>query len=224
MAELIQAKIDWGAVPGLAEALEHAPKHLVREVGRAMNLIGRSDIEKLRREQLSGGEGRIKVSFKGLRNAFKHKAADSRKVADLNHLWLSEYTGWKMFRIFQVGGTIQPRTSRMLTVLTDFGRPAGRKRRWTQKQMKAALKSGELKVLRTRGGPVIVQDKELKTKKGKLRKGSRMEIVAYLVPKTRQKKRLDFFANFEANKAEHERLLAAAAQMAMEKAAGQVKK
>jgi len=118
MADLV---VRYDQIPRFARAMKLAASEtLVRETGRALNLIGKSDIQKMKSEQLTGG--RLNVRFKGLLNAFKFKATESAGASSISQLDLDEYTGVKMFRIFQTGGEISPRRARTLTVLAPGAR------------------------------------------------------------------------------------------------------
>src|ERR1700693_6368612 len=105
---MADVRFSYADFPPFARAMrEAAPKNLVRSTAKALFLIGKSDIEKMKSEQLSGG--RLNIKFKGFRNSFKSKVTPSAGSArSVNELQLSEYTGAKPFRLFQTGGDIRP--------------------------------------------------------------------------------------------------------------------
>jgi hypothetical protein len=213
----ISFEIDFSQVAGFGQAMERAPGKLLRSTALAFKRIGRSDIDKLKREQLSGGGGGLHIRSKGLRNAFKSKA--STNVQQFDQIKLSEYTGWKAFKIFETGGTIVPRNRRLLTVLTKEGRDGSGKRKWTQKQITSMVRSGELRVIRTPKIVMLVRNVggryKSGSRRGQFKSGARNEIVAYLVPSVKIRKMLDFYGNFSRNSAEHERILDEAALEAL---------
>lgn len=197
-------------IPTFAKALkEAAPEHLRRAMGKAFSRIGKSDIEKMK-TSLSG----LNIRSKRFRNSFKFKATDSREAKSINDLQLSEYTGAKPFRIFQTGGTITPTKSKMLMILTDAARNKGGTRKYSQKELSAMIASGQAKIIQTKAGPAVIQVEKL-TKGGNYRKGAKAVILAWLKPQVQEKKRIDFFANFESNSAAHDEILAAAAEEAI---------
>jgi len=213
MADLV---VRYDQIPRFARAMKLAASEtLVRETGRALNLIGKSDIQKMKSEQLTGG--RLNVRFKGLLNAFKFKATESAGASSISQLDLDEYTGVKMFRIFQTGGEISPRRARTLTVLAPGARTAGGKRKYSMKELRDMIRSGAAEIIPTRNGPVVATPEFKTTKKGKLRRQSRITVLAYLRPRVGEQKRIDFFGNFEANAAEHERILGEAGDRAIGK-------
>jgi len=213
MAEEITFSFD--DVPAFGRAMrEAAPKFFVRELGKAFYQIGKSDNQKMKQQLQSSG---LNIRSKGFLNSFKFKASDSREAKSISDLSLNEYTGAKPFRIFQDGGTITPSSSRLLTILTDAARTAGGKRKFSQKELEAMIASGQAKIIQTKAGPAIIKVDNLTTKSGRYKKGAKLTILAWLKPRVAEKKRIDFFANFESNGADHERILSAAADAAIEK-------
>jgi hypothetical protein len=189
-----------------------APANLLKASGKAMFLIGRSDTDKIKTEQLQGGS--LNIKSKGFLNAFKSKASDSREVKSLDQLQLSEYTGAKPFKIFQDGGDIAPVKSSLLTILTAAAKTAGGKRKYSQQELRAMIDSGQAKIIQIpNAGPAIVL---AQTKTGKDKKGP-LVVLAWLKPRVHEDKRIDFYGNFEKNSAEHERILDEAAQWAIDK-------
>jgi len=200
--------------PPFARAMRvAAPRHLVRAVGKAFFRIGKSDIERMKTQ----GLGRLNIRFKGFANSFKFRATDSRLAKTVDQIQLSEYTGAKPFRIFDIGGEISPIHARTLTVLAAGARNAAGARKYTRKQLRAMIESGEAKIIPTKAGPAIVKSDERLTKKGTLRRGSKVIILAWLRPRVSEQKRIDFEGNFQANSGEHERILAEAADEAIAK-------
>lgn len=190
-----------------------APRYLMRAVGKAFFRIGKSDIDKMRTE----GLGRLNVRFAGFRNSFKFRATDSRSARSVDQIQLSEYTGAKPFQIFEYGGDIAPLRARTLTVLAPGARNGAGSRKYTRKQLRAMIQSGEAKIIQTRSGPAIIKADERLTKKGALRRGSKVTILAWLRPRVKEQKRIDFEGNFQANAAEHQRFLDEAADEAIQK-------
>jgi hypothetical protein len=202
------------SIPAFAKALrEAAPKHLLKATGRAFYRIGKSDIEKFKNEQLSGG--RLNVRSKGFINSFKFRATDARKVKSVGQLELSEYTGAKPFRIFQTGGDISPAKAKVLTILTDSARNGQGTRKITQKELSAMISAGQAKIIQTKAGPAVIKVDERTTKSGKLRTGSKATILAWLKPRVTEEKRIDFFGNFTSNAGAHEAILNEAAEEAI---------
>lgn len=211
--------IDYSQVTDFETAFKKAPHKLLRSTAHAFMRMGKSDITKLRTEQLSGGAGHLNVRAKKLKNSFTWYAP--QRVQQIDQLYLNEYTGWEAAKIFETGGTIVPRRKRLLTILTDNARSASGQRLWTEKQFTSMMKNGQLNVIRTKRTLIVTRNVGGRYKKGKnkgnFRKNSRVEIVAYLVPKARMPKRLDFYANFERNAGEHEKILGEAAQEALDR-------
>lgn len=205
--------VTFGGFPKFAKAMkEAAPEHLIRATGKALYLMGKSDIAKMRRDGLAG----LNIKSKGFRNSFKFKATDSRNVKSLNALQLSEYTGAKPMRIFQTGGTVTASKARLLTILTGSARDGSGRRIYTQKELKAMIASGAAKIIQTKAGPAIILNTVQHTQRGKVKTGAQSVILAWLKPRITVKKRIDFFKNFDSNASEHERLLAEAAEWAIE--------
>ncbi|MEO6077873.1 MAG: hypothetical protein ABIP54_03735 [Candidatus Andersenbacteria bacterium] len=165
---------------------DKAPALLATGVKEAFKKIGRADIRKLQREQLSGGSG-LNVRSKGFKNSFKAKVNGK----DLDNLQLSEYTGFKGAQIFETGGTITARNSKTLTILTDNARDGNGKRLMDRKQLRQLINSGKLKIIKTPKGIYIVSP-------------DAKEVIAVLKKSVKIKKRLSFFSNFETNQAEHD--------------------
>lgn len=211
-------EIDWSQIKRFGEACLEAPHTVSVHLAKALAAMGKSDITKLRSEQLSGGGGGLNVQFKGLRNAFKYKATDPEKAFNLSKLFLDEYTRWPGAKIFQTGGVITPKRAKNLTILFPGMKSKG-KRKIKQKELRALIDSGEARIIKTTKGPLIIREKVKYTKKGNVRKGAKTEILAALRPMSRQKKRLSFFENFNANAAEHERLLNEACEKALQEMA-----
>lgn len=211
---MLQVDIDWSSVADFGKAFEQAPQELLKAVAQAFRNMGKSDIDKLKKEQLSGGGGHLKIRRKGLVNAFKQKVKEGK---DFSQLTLDEYTGWKAFKIWETGGTITPRTKRLLTVLTDKARDSSGKRKYTQKQLQGMIQSGELRMVRSKKIVLIVKNVGVRNKSGGFRKNSRNDIIAFLVPKVHLKKMLDFYGNFARNESEHQRYLDNAAGEALGK-------
>ena len=190
-----------------------APEHLIRAVGRAFYLIGKSDIAKMKTEGLTG----LNIKSAKFRNSFKFKATDSRNVKSLNEIRLSEYTGAKPFRIFQVGGDINPTKSRLLTILTPSARTAGGTRKYSPQELQMMIANKLAKVIKTRAGLAIIKEDQRNKKNGQPRAGAKSEILAWLKPKVTERKRIDFFSNFSNNAAEHELILGRAADEAIDR-------
>ncbi len=208
--------LSFADLPKFAEAMRvAAPGHLRRATGRALFKIGKADIEKMKREQVEGG--RVHGRSKGFINSFKFKASDSREVRTIDQLQLSEYTGAKPFRIFQTGGEIRPEHSRTLTVLGPGMRNASGRRKYTPEKIRAMIESGEAEIIKTSRGAMIVTPEFKRTKTGKMRRQSKVTIIAYLKPIVHELKRIDFFGNFESNSAQHEAALDEAATVAIDK-------
>jgi hypothetical protein len=210
--------IDWSQVKRFGAACLKTPVTIARHLARGLKLIGKSDITKMRSEQLSGGSG-LNVRFRGLKNSFKFKSTDDDRAFQLNKLFLDEYTRWPGARIFQTGGTITPKRAKNLTVLMPSMRGANGKRKVTQKELRALIDSKQARIIPTARGALIIREKASLTKKGKLRKGARTEILAVLSRHSRQQKRLSFFENFQSNQSEHNRILDEAVEKALQEAA-----
>lgn len=201
-------------IPQFAEVMkDKATPHLIRAMGKAFYRIGKSDIELMRGPGLAD----LKIRREGFRKSFKFKATDSREVKSVDELRLIEYTGAKPFQIFQTGGTIEPHNSHTLTILTDAARAITGRRKLSQKELKAMIDSGQAKIIQTKAGPAVVKIDEKTTKKGHLRKGSKWTILAWLKPKATEQKRLDFFANFDANASAHDSIMTMAADEVVKK-------
>ena len=177
--------------------------------------MGKSDIEKMRNDQLSGG--RLNIRFKGFRNSFKSRVTPAAGEAQsLNQIQLSEYTGAKPFRIFQTGGEIAPVRARTLTVLAPGARNAAGGRKIGRKELRDMVRAGEAEIIQTKSGPAIVKPQMKLTKKGTYRRGAKVIILAWLRKLLTEKQRIDFFGNFESNSPEHERILAQAGDEAIQ--------
>ncbi len=213
-------QFDFSQIATFARAMKiAAPDHLLRSMGRAFFLIGKSDIEMMKQTQLSGG--RLNIRSKRFANAFKSRATDTRRIESIDKLVLSEYTGAKPFRIFETGGEIEPRQSRTLTILAPGGRTASGQRKYTQKELRDLVASGVLKIIQTKSGAAIVKAEDRLNKKGASRIGSKVTIIAWLRPRVHETHRIDFLGNFQANAGEHERLLAEAGERAIDQTIAQ---
>lgn len=193
----MEIKIDMPQVHGWADAVAEAPDLLAKHLVAAFQQAGKQ-LQEAVRADLSRG---LKIRAKGLVKTFKAKAADASRVqGNINKIFVDVYTKWKGAGPFETGGTIAARRARSLTVLTDLARGAGGRRRWTQAELKAKIASGEFRIIRTPRGAMIVQDKSMKlTKKGKYRKGARINVIAFLKRAVREPKRLDFYGVFNRN-------------------------
>jgi hypothetical protein len=205
MSEL---SVNFGSVPAFAKALKQAaPEYIKIETGKAFYKIGKSDTERMRSQGLGG----LNVKAKYFRNSFKYFATDSRQVKSVDQIRLSEYTGAKPFKIFQDGGDIVPFRAKMLTILTAAARNPGGKRKYTQKELKAMIQAGVAAIIKTKeGAAIILVNKQRK-------KNQPAVVLAWLRPQVHETKRIDFWANFEANNAAHEVILDAAAQAAIDR-------
>lgn len=200
------------SIPPFEQAIrKSAPNHLVSAMRKAFHQIGKSDIDKLKTEQLSGGK--LNIRSKGFRNSFKSKTNDAKTI---NQLTLREYTGAKPFQIFETGGTITPHKSRVLTVLTDAARTAGGKRKYSQLELRELINNKLARIIQTKAGPAIVLEAKT-TKTGKLRRGAKMTILAWLRPNVTEDKRIDFIGNFERNSGLHNSFLESAAEECIER-------
>jgi hypothetical protein len=214
MAEGIGTNINWQSIPLIAQAMkEAAPLEFARSIGKAFYKIGKIDTDTMR-QQVSGA---FKVNRKGFVNSFKFKAADSRTVTNLNQLYLSEYTGAKPFRIFQTGGNVVPTSAKTLTILTDAAKTAGGRRKYPAWQIRAMIDSGEARIIKTPRGAMIVREKISYTKTGKMKHGSRVDVLAILKPVIHQKQRIDFFKNYDSNEAAHESIYSVAMEEALQR-------
>jgi hypothetical protein len=206
----------YDGIPSFAKALkEAAPEHLIRATGRALFKMGQSDIAKMKSEQLQGGS--LNIKSKKFLNSFRFKASDSRQVASIEQLQLQEYTGAKPFKIFQDGGDIAPKRSKLLTILAPGGRTAAGARKYTQKELKAMIDSKQAIIIQTKAGPAIILNPNYTTKGGKAKTRNAYTIIAWLKPQVHEQKCIDFYANFENNSAQHQQILDAAAQEAIDK-------
>ncbi len=221
MAEARLASVEIFGREDIIALMRGAPQELKRELGRAFFKIGQYDIQTLRRRQLSGrNTNGLNVRRRGLGRSFKFVASDSRKAKDLGDLFLTEYTRWPAAEIHQAGGTIRPKRGRALTILTDEARTAGGavKREYRRGGLARMIREGQASVIQTRRGPIVVRHRGGLTKSGKPRKGTRDEVVAFLRPSVRLRKRLDFFKNHERNTRRHNVVIDQAADRALQKA------
>jgi hypothetical protein len=200
-------------VNGAAELqrnLKLHPKILAKETKSAFKKIGRSDLSKFKKEQLRGGS--LNVKSRGFLNSFKSKVTGT----SANDIALHEYTGAKPFEVFQSGGTITPHKGKYLTVLAPGARGADGKRIVTQKQLRAMLDSGDASIIKLKTKLAIILNDHAKRNKDHVPK-----VIAWLVPEVHEKKRIDFFQNFESNEAAHERIWAKAAENVVNELAGE---
>ncbi len=197
-------------VDGFARVLKESPTDLLRELAKAYGQIGRGDIESMR----SRLPGKLNIRAKGLSKSFKYKSTDPGKASDFSKLFTSEYTGWRASRIFQSGGTIVGK-GKSLTVLTDAARGAGGRRKYTQAQLRSMIASGKARFVPTPHGVLIVMNKGGVTKTGKMRKGSASIVLAVLKKQVSEKKRLDFYENFQSREGIHEDILETAVENAL---------
>jgi hypothetical protein len=215
----MQVSATFGDFEQFASAMKTAmPKYLIQETAKALTKIGKSDILKMKTEQLQGGQGgSLNIKFKGFANSFKSKATDagevSNNVTSLDQLKLSEYTGAKPFAIFQTGGTITPKNSKTLLVMT----PIGRKLFKNRIELKRAIDTGEVIIIKTKIGPALVRNLNKLNRRGQIARGSRTDILAWLKPSVTEEKRIGFFKNFADNENMHEVFLGMAADEAMRK-------
>jgi hypothetical protein len=104
-----------------------------------------------------------------------------------------------------------------MTILTDAARTAGGKRKFSQKELQQMIQAGQAKIIQTKAGPAIIKVDPTTTKSGRARQIKKITILAWLKPRVSQRKRIDFFANYDNNAAEHERIFGEAAQRAIDK-------
>jgi hypothetical protein len=215
-----QSSIDITKIEGFAQMLAESPRLLLQGLAEGFREIGRYDIETLR-ERLPG---KLNVRAKGLAKSFKFKATDPAKASDFTKLFVSEYTGWTAADVFQTGGTIAGK-GKMLTVLTDAARGPSGKRRYTQNQLRQRIAQGKARMVPTPRGILIVEDKGGLLKSGKgFRKGSRSIILAILRKQVTERKRLDFYENFQQNDAAHQGILEVAVEDSLIELAASKKK
>lgn len=187
----------------LGKALSFSPKIASQQTAMALRRIGVSDRDKLEREQLS-------VNFpkrtRRLKNAFRIASPDAKKIQRPSQLFLREWTNWKAFGVFQSGGV---QTSGNGMMLVWINRETKRK---YAKKLNQFRREKRTAIIRANGKLLLVADlTSISAKSLKARKGSRTVVLGVLRNRVTQKKRLSFFENFQANRAEHERLLGDAA-------------
>jgi hypothetical protein len=76
------------------------------------------------------------------------------------------------------------------------------------------LASKEAVIIKTKAGPAIILPEKY-TRSGKLRKGSKAIILAWLKPTVTEQKKIDFYLNFEDNNGIHNVMLEDAADHAI---------
>jgi hypothetical protein len=193
------------------QAMAEAPAELHRGMVSAFREIGKGDSQAMREQVAS----RFNVHRKGFVNSFKAKVDSTETATGDGGASLREYTGAKPFRIFETGGTVQASRSRSLLILTSgAGRSDSGKRRFSKLEIARLLDSGEAKIIVIRGRPAIVKLAQ-KTKTGKFRRGAKDEIIAFLQPSIQEKKRIDFFKNFDGRESIHNDILEKAAESAL---------
>jgi hypothetical protein len=188
--------IDFSQIAGFAETMELAPELFASELVSAFQNAGKTINEQIRAAAAQG----LKLKTKGTAKVWKYKAADKNKIGgNVNKVFVDFYTKWKAASIFETGGTIHPAIASALMVLTDLGRGPSGKRRWTSQQMVVMIHEGLLRLIKTPNGWLIVQPKGGLTKTGKLRKGTRDDIVAIIRKSVTEKKRVNFYGTIESN-------------------------
>jgi len=180
----------------LKKTIDKLNKNLNREIlnstKRSLRAIGKSDIKKLKDEQLSGGGG-LNVKSKALKKSFKYKLYGR----NLNDLELSSWTGWKAAAIFQTGGTVNAK-NKLLPVFFSGNR-------MSRKEYREAFRSKKFVIVKAKTGKLMIFDTQSD------------QFVGTLQAQIIQKKRLRFFENHENNQNEHANILDREFQKGMEK-------
>lgn len=207
--------IDFSQIAGLQDLLTNCPQEMVPQLIDAFGQIGRSDIARLRDSIRSG----LKSDRQGFLKAFRYQATDP-KQKELSKLFLSEYTKWKPSMMFQTGGTIVPSKSKTLIIRV---RDKNGKPLYTTKRIKKMLDTGKAYIANLPSGPAILENKGGTTKTGKYRRGKfgggAVAFLAFLRPMAKQKKRLNFFENYDQNERSHQIFLEEAVETALTLAA-----
>ncbi|HEV7297758.1 MAG TPA: hypothetical protein VGN72_00210 [Tepidisphaeraceae bacterium] len=193
---------------GLAQAMRTAPKVLLKELAKGYRDIGRYDIDTFR----AGGVGKFKSKKVG--NTFKFRASDPSKVETFDQLFVSEYTKWKAAPIFETGGQVRAK-GKAMPILTEAGMKANGGRKYSANKIRQMLASGEVKIIPTPRGPIIIREVGGLTKTGKIRKGTRTEILAIFRKAINQVDRLDFTTHAQKNSGMHTQILQAAIDKAL---------
>jgi len=187
---------DTTQIAGFAETLEKAPELFAEEITKAYDKTGRYTNEQIRADAMKG----LQSKGKGPAKAFKYKASDKNKVGgDINKVFVDFYSKWKAAGIFDTGGTIHPAIAGGLTILTDKAKGASGRRRWTSQQIVMMIDSGQLRLIKTPSGWLIVQPKGGLTNTGKMRKGTRDDIIAIIKKSVKEPKRIHFTETVEHN-------------------------
>jgi hypothetical protein len=195
----ISLTIDLTQIEGFADAFKKSPKSLVRNINKAYRDIGRYDIKAIR-ENVGG---HLKLVSQGAAKSFKEKSSDPNQAKDLNHVFTSEYTGWKAAAIFQTGGVIQGK-GKMLTILTPQARRATGKRQFTQSQIRQMVADQTARFVPTPRGILLVQF----TAKGKLKKKKgNYVILAILKRQVTEQKRINFYETSEGAESIHQEMI-----------------
>jgi len=157
-------------------------KEVLNATKRSLRKIGKTDLKKLKAEQLNSLQY-LKVKSKGLKKSFKYKLIGR----DLSDLYLSEYTRWKAAPIFQTGGVVVAK-KKLIPIFFDGAKVP-------KTIFSSKIESGDWTIFTSKGGNIIIYSRTEKKPIGVLKR----QII--------QKKRLAFFKNSEQNSAEHTQIL-----------------
>jgi hypothetical protein len=175
--------------------------------------IGAADIKSMR-EQISRN---FKVKTKKFINSFVWQASAPDAVANMSQMVLREYTGAKLFQIFETGGEVGPRSGKYLMILTDAGKRIGYLR------VRSMLRDKRAEMIVTPKGPLIIMHTIQYQGRGKNKsEGEADMVLAVLRPKIEQKKRVDFFGNFERNAGLHQQIVDQQAQKGIDRTLAQL--
>jgi hypothetical protein len=205
----VKLGINLEAVDGYAKAMRLAPQILLRELAEGYREIGRSDIERFR----AGLGSKLKLRSPNTANAFRFWSNSPDRVTSISKLVVNEYSKWPAAKIFQTGGVIAGKDGGYLTVF-----PAGQ-RRYTAPQLRQMITAGRARFVPTPRGLLIVMATGGLTKTGKPRKGSSDIILAILVKRVTEEKRIDLYENAEGAGSIHEQILGGAVDRALQKIA-----
>ncbi len=195
-----QSTLDFGSFERLAKSLKRGKSYASSELARAMTAIGKSDLKKLRDEQMRGGNY-LSVKFKGFRNMFKAKLKRAQRPSLAHDL--QEYTGWKAAAIFEKGGTVRSKGKLMPIFFTR-----GMQRKYGGKKLAQNFQRGYIAALKSKRRPGRLFIAEI----NRGTKSDRPKYIGVFVRSYYQKKRLDFFANHDNNRNAQEQILAKAGE------------
>jgi hypothetical protein len=200
-------KLDLSDLQDFPYLLDKAPKILFKHLAKAFKQIGRLDIDNIR-QNVSGS---LNLRSKGAANSFKFKSTDEAKATDFTKLFTSEYTGWKAAEIFQTGGTIRGKTGE-LTVLTAEGKKLlkslGKQPKMNIRQtLQSLMATGEVRFIPSPVGTLLVKEKDLLTKTGRIRHDRHPIILGVLKKSITEKKRINFYETSEGAESIHQELL-----------------